>query len=317
MTRILVATRAGLVVVADGTTERCLVDLDPECVTVAGDAWLVGTLDDGLWRSEDDGETWIRVGRERFPDRVTAVAAGGREGEAWVGTEPSRVARSTDAGRSWADRPGLTDLDSADGWAFPPRPHTHHVRWLQPRPDDPDALYVAVEAGALVRTPDAGATWRDRVPSGPRDTHTMAVHPDRPGWAASAAGDGYVETTDGGETWEHREEGLAHTYCWSVAVGADPALRVLSAARSARQAHRVGESYVYRRTGRGDASAWERVDGLPTGEGVYRPVLVADDGGFLAASNRGLFRSPDGGDWERLVAAGALPDGPVRGLAVA
>lgn len=301
----LVATRDALFAIEDGVVTSRLTNVEPECVARVDDTILVGTVDDGLWRSA--GDNFERV--DGIPSRVTAVSAGHEDGEVWLGTEPSRVFRSIDAGATWTEREGLTELDSSDEWAFPPRPHTHHVRWLEPR-ESVGAWYVAIEAGALVRTTDGGATWQDRVPSGPRDTHTMATHSARPGWAAAAAGDGYFETTDGGDSWAHRESGLAHTYCWSVAVGADSELRVLSAARSARQAHRVGKSYVYRRVD----DAWERVDGLPTGEGTYRYVLRPTDDGFLAVSNTGLFRSPDGDDWERLLAADAMPDAPVRGL---
>jgi photosystem II stability/assembly factor-like uncharacterized protein len=113
----------------------------------------------------------------------------------------------------------------------------------------------------------------------------------------SAAGDGYAESTDGGESWQEAMEGLDHRYCWSVAVDpADPDTRVMSAASGAYRAHRSGsaESYCYRRTGDGP---WERIsDELPTGEGVLRAVL--DSGGedeFYALNSEGLYRSTDAG----------------------
>ncbi|MFC6826753.1 hypothetical protein [Halopelagius fulvigenes] len=281
-----------------------------------------GTFDDGLYRSEDGGETWTRA--SGLPDSVTSVAAGGRPGEWWAGTEPSAVYRSDDDGRTWERRPGLTDLPSASSWSFPPRPHTHHVRWIEPDPSDPDYLYVSIEAGALVRTRNGGETWEDRVPSARRDNHSLTTHPDAPGRAWAAAGDGYAETADRGEVWDRPQEGLDHRYCWSVAVdfresqsdsrahqnsessgdAADPSLVLLSSARSARVAHNTdrAESYLYRR--RGD-DPWERLDdrGIPTGEGVLRAVLARGDeaGTFYALHNRGLYRTTDGGDsWARL-----------------
>lgn len=301
----LVATFDGLLEVDDGTVTRRLTDVRPDCVARTNGVNFVGTTDEGLWRATDGD--WARV--DGLPDRITAVTAGA-DGEVWAGTEPSRVFRSTDSGETWAECEGLDALDSSDAWSFPPRPETHHVRWLERRPDALDSWYVAIEAGALLRTDDAGDTWHDRVPSGPLDTHTMATHPDRPGWAAAASGDGYHETTDGGDQWSTHQVGLEHTYCWSVAVDRDPSLRVLSAASGAHHAHREGVSFLYRRVD----GEWARVDGLPTGDGVYRYVLRATGDGFLAASNTGLFRSPDGDDWERLLPASALPDGTVRGL---
>lgn len=280
-----------------------LTDVAVECVTAEGDTVLAGTFDDGLYRSTDGGETFSRALGD---ERVLAVARG--HGEWWAGTEPSAVYRSTD-GESWNRLPDLTTLPSSDEWLFPPRPHTHHVRWLEPGHED-GSWFVAIEAGALVRTVDGGETWIDRPPGARRDTHTLATHPDEPGRVYCAAGDGYAESTDGGDTWSYPQEGLDHRYCWSVAVApSDPDVRVLSAARGARRAHSVGESYVYRNAGDG----WARTD-LPQGEGTYRYVLTATDEGIWALSNRGVFRSDAGDDWERV--ADVLVDDAPTGLAV-
>ncbi|MFB6160463.1 MAG: WD40/YVTN/BNR-like repeat-containing protein [Haloferacaceae archaeon] len=303
-----VAFPEALLVVADGSHTHPL-PARAECLAVADGRLLVGTRE-GLYAGRDPA----RLEAGGLDGHVTALAVG-PAGTCWAGTEPSAVHRSTDGGRSWAARPGLTDLPSADRWSFPPRPDTHHVRWVEPDPAAPDRLYVAVEAGALVRTDDGGATWRDRTPDGPRDTHSMATHPDRPGVAWAAAGDGFAVTADGGDSWRFAESGLGHTYCWSVAVDPGAPDRLLcSAASGASAAHRrPAESYLYRRVGDGD---WERASGLPTGEGVTRAVLAADGAGACyAASNAGVHRTADWGEtWERV--ADAPADAAVRGVAV-
>ncbi|WP_136603119.1 WD40/YVTN/BNR-like repeat-containing protein [Salinigranum halophilum] len=294
-------------------------DASLQCIAVSpvdGDTVCCGTADHGLFRSADAGETWHAVDGIDH-DRVTSLtcAPSGNGGVTWwAGTEPSRVYRSR-AADAWTACDALTDLPSASSWAFPPRPHTHHVRWIEVDPHDPAHLYVAVEAGALVQTHDGGETWEDRVAGSRRDTHSMATHAGAPGRAYCAAGDGYAETTDGGETWHHPQEGLAHRYCWSVVVDpADPDHRLLSAARGATSAHRAGsaETYLYRKRG---AAPWDRVDGLPTGEGVTRYVLAVGDEGFYALSNAGLFRAPDGEMWSRLPLS-VPDDAAVAGLAV-
>nr|WP_089877323.1 hypothetical protein [Halogeometricum limi] len=270
-----------------------------ECLTAGPDdaRAFCGTFDAGLHRTTDGGETWHRVGRDVLAESVTSVAVSPHDADVvYAGTEPSAVFRSADGGETWTELDGLTDLPSASSWSFPPRPHTHHVRWIEPDPHDADHLYVGVEAGALVQTHDGGETWEDRLPSARRDTHSMATHPDEPGRAWTAAGDGYAETRDGGETWHHPQAGLDHRYCWSVAV--DSSRVLLSAAQSARAAHNVGdaESYLYRREG---DEEWERLDaGIPTGAGVARAVLARghSEGAFYAVTNHGLFRTDDGGD---------------------
>ena len=50
----------------------------------------------------------------------------------FAGTEPSSIYRSTDDGAMWEDLAGLRDVPSYDTWFFPPRPETHHVRWIAP-----------------------------------------------------------------------------------------------------------------------------------------------------------------------------------------
>ncbi|UIP00647.1 hypothetical protein Hbl1158_04610 [Halobaculum sp. CBA1158] len=298
-----------------------------ECVAVhpdRPDRVFVGTFESGLWRSTDAGSTFERVGDDSIEqEAVMAVAVSPDDADViWAGTEPSRVYRSTDGGDTWIHRDGLVDLPSSDEWAFPPRPHTHHVRWIEPDPAEPEHLYVAVEAGALVTTDDAGETWSDRVSGSRRDTHSVATHPDAPGRAWAAAGDGYAETDDAGRTWNHPQTGLDRTYCWSVAVDAGNPDRVLvSAARGAREAHtaETAETYVYRKAGSDD---WDRLDdrGLPLGEGVTRPVVAAGDAGeFYALSNRGLYRSGDAGDtWAEVDVdwPGRLRDQTARGVAV-
>jgi photosystem II stability/assembly factor-like uncharacterized protein len=281
-------------------------DSRTECVAVTDGTLLVGTFEEGLQRSTDEGASWERAaGIEQ--DAVTSLAVAPHDPKTvYAGTEPSRLYRSTDGGETFERLPGLTDLPSSAEWSFPPRPDTHHVRWIEPDPGDPDLLHVAVEAGALLRAhvdADGSVDWTDRVSSARRDVHTIATHPERPAHAWVAAGDGYAETTDAGESWQHPQDGLDHTYCWSVAVGLPPERPdgstprvLLSAATSAREAHRVGESYLYRR----DGGEWERLDdrGIPTGEGVYRAVLARgdDETTFWAANNHGLYCTDDGGD---------------------
>lgn len=328
MTTVYAAMRNALLVARNDGREadRRLDDegYDLQCLAVPSEAprrVFVGTFEDGLLRSTDGGRSFERVGRSIDSDRVTSATVSPHDPEeVWVGTEPSAVYRSRDAGDSWERMEGITDQPSEPEWYFPPRPDTHHVRWVEIDPNDPERVYVGIELGALLLSDDGGETWRERPPGSRRDNHSLATHPDAPGRVYSAAGDGYAESRDGGESWAHPQEGLEHRYCWSVRPDpADPDTVLVSSANGARSAHSAGaaDSHVYRRRG----GSWERLAGrgLPTGEGVVRATLATHGDEFYAVNNRGLFRSGDAGDsWECLPVewAPAFEEQAPRGLAV-
>jgi photosystem II stability/assembly factor-like uncharacterized protein len=316
MVSIVVATRAALLIARRGSTwtvDEHLRGQSSECTAVdPRDPARVycGTARAGLFRSRDSGRNWEPVGRGIDHPMVTAVAVSHAErvdgfGIVYAGTEPSAVFRSETGGDSWEDLAGLRALPSASTWSFPPRPHTHHVRWIEADVSATGRVFVAIEAGALVRTFDGGRTWRDRVRGGPYDTHTAATHPLAPGRIYSAAGDGYFESTNAGDSWRSPEDGLQHLYLVAVAVDpADPDSVVVSATDGPGSAYRsqVAQAYVYRRTGR---TRWEQaMSGLPQADGTTasRFATHANQPGIIyAANNRGLFRSDDAGrSWKAL-----------------
>lgn len=236
----------------------------------------------------------------------------------WAGTEPSALWRTGDGGASWERREGLQDLPSSSEWAFPPRPDTHHVRWIACHPNDRGRLWLAIEAGALISTPDGGRSWQDRVAGGPYDTHEVATHPERPDLLRVAAGDGYFESRDAGGSWSSPMEGLDVGYLRSVAVApGDPDVVIVSASSSPKSAYVAGraDGRLYRREG---AGRWERITaGWPDSPRTIAPLLTVDPagGGMLAADERGIHRSRDlGWSWKLCAEYPRRPDW-LRGLA--
>lgn len=300
------------------TVDFRLGECSPQCLAVDQlhpQYVYCGTFDRGLWQSADAGATWMTAGEGITFEKVMAVAVSTREqangaGIVYAGTEPSAIFRSEDQGKSWQELAALRALPSASTWSFPPRPWTSHIRWIAPDPVVAGRIFAAAEAGALVRSLDGGQSWEDRKPSGPFDTHTLALPPSVPDRLYSAAGDGFlhpgdgfVQSNDGGETWFRPGEGLDYHYLWSVAAdSADPETLLVSAAPGPQQAHnpQQAESAIYRRSG---DHPWQRVhSGLPAARGVLASVLTAGGAGvFYAANNRGVFCSNDAGvNWEAL-----------------
>ena len=220
---------------------------------------------------------------------------------------------------TWERLDGILDLPSSDDWSFPPRPDTHHVRWIACHPAEPGRLWAAIEAGALVWTEDGGGTWNDRVDGSPHDTHELTIHPERPDVLRVAAGDGYFESEDGGRSWRSPMDGLDVGYLRSAAVAPDdPDVVVVSAASKARSAYASfrADGRLYRRRGDG---RWRRVlEGWPEEPENIAPLLLADPNRarLLAADERGVHASGDqGASWEILARFQEKPAW-LRGLVV-
>jgi hypothetical protein len=324
MMPILVATDREVVVIdveRDTSMPTHGIDDRPTCLAadplVPERAWC-GTQRAGVFRSDDGGTSWLPVG---LAGRlVMAVTASPVERDVvWVGTEPSEVWRSGDAGTTWHQTSRLETLPSSPEWSFPPRPETHHVRWIACHPLEPRRLWVAIEAGALVSTIDGGNRWRDRVPGGPWDTHELAIHPNAPDTLRVAAGDGYFESDDAGQTWRSPSAGLDVDYLRSVAIVPEqPEVVVVSASSGPHSAYVAGRSdgRLYRRLIR---ERWERVrDGWPEPPSTIAPLVCAGAKAneLWAADERGLHCSEDGGKSWRLVVSYARSPQHLRGLAL-
>ena len=292
----------------------------PTCLAadplVPGRAWC-GTHGAGVFRSDDGGRSWQPVGLAARS--IMAVTASSAERDVvWVGTEPSAVWHSADAGVTWEPTSQLDTLPSSPEWSFPPKPDTHHVRWIACHPAAPGQLWVAIEAGALVSTLDGGRTWRDRVPGGPYDTHELAIHPNAPSSLRVSAGDGYFESDDGGLTWRSPDTGLDVGYLRSVAIDpGQPEDVVVSASSGPHSAYVAGRSdgRLYRRV---SSHRWERVtEGWPDPPSTIAPLLCAGAGAgeLWAADERGVHRTDDGGNVWRQVASYPTRPRYLRGLA--
>lgn len=281
------------------------------------------TYGNGLWKSEDGGENWRAIGQANpyhgpltgegiNSPYVTFVAVHPTlKSVVYAGTEPSAVYVSEDGGFKWAEFEKVQLLPSKETWQFPPRPFTHHVRWITPSLVNDDHLFVSIEFGAFIRTTDNGENWQDRPFMSPLDTHTLLTHPRANGRLYAAAGDGimeeghsYAESEDGGESWAYKSEGLeAHPYLYNMVLHPeDPDDRLVSASIGPGQAHSVSlYSTVYRKTG--DAPWKELAEGLPC-KGSYSHTLAADakePGVFYAMNNNGLYQlRPEDSAWHQM-----------------
>lgn len=95
-------------------------------------------------------EKYNRIGKEVISSPyVTSVSVSclvreNKFNKVYVGTEPSALYISNDGGSSWEKMSALNNLPSSTSWSFPPRPWTHHVRWIEPDANNPDYVFVAI-----------------------------------------------------------------------------------------------------------------------------------------------------------------------------
>jgi BNR/Asp-box repeat len=279
-----------------------------QCVAADSARVLVGTRGRGVLLSDDAGVSWKSV--QLAEPEVFSVAISAADGALYAGTEPSRLFVARDDG-DWTELEALQDIPSRDRWSFPPRPWTHHVRWIAPDPHHAERLLVGIELGGLMYSDDGGATFSDHRPGAKRDTHSLAWHPRMEGRAYQAAGDGAAWSHDGGRTWQAADAGRDLAYCWALALDpADADRWYVSAASGPRAAH--GGSEARGRLYRWDAGTW-RALALPRDAMPY--AVLATGGDLLAglADGRIMSSSDRGESWQST----GVRIGPITAMAAA
>ncbi len=280
---------------------------------------LAGTYGGGLFRSRDEGRTWVRVeAGMTAPAARTIMPDPLQPGGILCGTEPARLFRSHDEGLTWMELSGIRDLPVHREWFLPYSPRAGAVRnvWA---PGD-GRLLAAVEVGGLLESADGGTTW-SVAPVGPNDdVHQVSGHPQRPelvwtslGYAALRSrrrgGEapplgGVGRSRDGGRTWE-----VLHTeYTRSTIVPrARPDLVLAGPAPAVGRGGRIEVS-------RDQGDSWE-----PAGSRLPTPMpdmvelfAQAPDGSIYAVCSGGrlLHSEPDPWRWHSALPA-SLPENVV------
>ena len=128
MEKIFVGTLDGLfkVIRSNGAWKiegKDLPGAEVNCLGVRPDRREVlyaGVRGGGLFRSDDDGKRWNRVGGGALSDKVRALALDPSNPKVvYVGTEPAALWRSEDEGKSWKEIEGVKKLAGERKWTYP------------------------------------------------------------------------------------------------------------------------------------------------------------------------------------------------------
>jgi photosystem II stability/assembly factor-like uncharacterized protein len=145
---------------------------------------FAGTRGDGVWLSEDFGETWTKpCYGKRGPGKVRSVTIDPHDPRRlYVGCEPVDIFVSDDEGKSWARLDAIWDLPSVPTMSYPLTRVEPHVRDIAVDPTDPNILYAALQLGYIIKSSDRGHTWTVLDNGLDCDVHTiLSIPPTRIG----------------------------------------------------------------------------------------------------------------------------------------
>jgi photosystem II stability/assembly factor-like uncharacterized protein len=248
-----------------------------------------------ILRSSDDfGKTWTNPLEAplKFPadsgaslKNIWQVCLGRPEepDTLYCGVEPAALFESRDAGETWSLNCGLFD-------------HPHRPRWMPgnggltlhtivPDPSNRRRMYVAISAGGVYVTDDAGVSWRaanrgvrvvfmpEKYPEFGQCVHKIAVHPARPERLFLQNHWGLYRSDDGGKCWQDIARGLPSDFGFALVMHPrDPdCVYILPVESDEFRCTPDGRLRVYRTRNAG--ASWEPLTrGLPQ-KGVYETVL--------------------------------------------
>ena len=143
---------------------------------------LAGTRGDGVWLSEDFGQTWKKpcYGR-RGPGKVRSITIDPHDPQRlYAGCEPVDVFMSEDEGKNWIRFDSLWDMPSIAAMSYPLPRVEPHARDVTVDSANADVLYVALQLGFIAKSTNRGRTWTLLDKNLDCDVHTIVTDPANP-----------------------------------------------------------------------------------------------------------------------------------------
>ena len=308
---IFLATNNGLVTANPGgswqATGRSLEGLQITTVIQRDGLALAGTTD-GVYRSDDGGQTWREASRGLAQRHVRWMAFHPDiTGCAFAGTEPAAIFITRDGGEVWRECGEVAQLRDQFHWFLPYSPEAGCVRGFA---FHGSRAYAAVEVGGALRSDDGGETWHLAPGSDGRpelnrppeplihpDVHSIYTHPASPDLIYAPTGGGFFRSYDGGQSWRY------HYDCYVRAAWIDPADAehiLLGPASGVDRGGRIEESWD-------GGATWQMAsDGLPVPWArhmVERFELVGDEIAAVLSNGEVVVRPLGGGEWHQVLEA--------------
>ena len=352
--RVLVGTRKGaFILTADGKRERWEVSgphfggweiyhlkgspADPNRLYVSQSTGWFGQL---IQRSNDGGKTWEAVGNKFVYEgeagthqwydgtphpwefkRVWHLEPSLTDPDViYAGVEDAAFFRSTDAGQSWHELPGLRNHGTGSSWQ--PGAGGLCLHTILQDPTNPNRMFIAISAAGAFRTDDKGETWKainqglrsEHIPDATAEVghcvHRIAMHRSKPNVLFMQKHWDVMRSNDAGDRWEEVSGNLPSDFGFVIDVHAHEPNTIYVVPIKSDSEHYPpdGKLRVYR--SRSGGNEWEALTkGLPQSDcyvNVLRDAMAIDSldrcGVYFGTTGGQVYASADAGDtWAPIV----------------
>lgn len=284
--------------------------------------------------SRDMGATWEGVTRDpKLPETTSGgvkvelkhiwqiVPGHASEPGTWyAGVDDAALFVSRDDAQTWTELTGLTSHPSRPRWM--PGFGGLCLHSIVVDGENPRRLWVGISAVGVLRSDDAGETWKlcneglhnvapefIKDPDLGRCVHKMVGDPTRAGVLYLQFHGGVFKTENGAESWTRISGDLPHDFGFPMAVTQASHLFIVPLIADMNRVVPDGALKVWR--SRDQGRTWRAMtNGLPQKEhfvGVLRDAMTADAltpaGIYLGTTGGEIFYSKDDGDsWTKLPA---------------
>jgi photosystem II stability/assembly factor-like uncharacterized protein len=252
--------------------------------------------DDGVYRSEDRGNSWEKLDSPMDSLHTWTLAIDPVEPDTiFAGTRPSAVFRSQDGGQRW-EKLSMELAEECRDVVIP------RVSVLKVDPENHRNIWAGIEVDGVRRSLDGGDTWTT-IGSGldDPDIHDIALSGGQPNTIFATTPKEIFASANGGESWLALEvmKQFSHAYIRPIRLKEDNP-QVIFVGHGNNRPPTTGS--IERSTDGGNT--WESLP-LPVEPNSYILCIAthpSDPNLVIATSRFGeLYRSFDGGDsWQKL-----------------
>jgi photosystem II stability/assembly factor-like uncharacterized protein len=246
----------------------------------------IGT-DDGIWRSDDAGDSWRRLSAPKPELAIWSLARHPRDSETiFAGYEPCGVYRSADDGSTWQKLPVNVAFPAISDHPDIPK----RVLSIALDPGNPDEIYASLEVGGLLRSLDGGQSWVNvidglYIDEGSVDIHSVVVNLKRPGQLTVATRFGTFRSVDRGLHWHDLKAPRLRpigSYCRVLTYAPGDANTLYLAAGNDFDGDR-GALFV----SRNDGATWEQAElGIPLKTTIFGLAVNPNQPDYVFCSSK-------------------------------